>query len=151
MSDVFDLTIIGAGPTGLFAAFYAGLRGIKVKMIDSLEELGGQVTALYPEKYIFDVAGFPKIYGRDLVKNLVEQATQYKPTVCLGENVQSLKPGPDKSFNLMTQKGPHSTRAVLITIGIGAFNPKRIPAPGAERFERKGLAYFVPDISVYDK
>ena len=74
MADIFDLTIIGGGPTGLFAAYYAGFRTLKVKIIDSLEELGGQVTALYPEKNIYDVAGFPKIYGKDLVKNLVEQA-----------------------------------------------------------------------------
>ena len=151
MADVFDLTIIGGGPSGLYAAYYAGFRGLKVKIVDSLEELGGQVTALYPEKFIFDVAGFPKIYGRDLVKNLVEQAMQYKPTVCLGENVQSLKAQADKSYILTTQKGAHATKAVLITIGIGAFNPKRIPAPGTEKFEGKGLAYFVPDISVYDK
>src|SRR5689334_7398217 len=140
MSDeIFDLTIIGGGPSGLYAAYYAGFRGLKVKIIDSLEELGGQVTALYPEKLIFDVAGFPKIYGRDLVKNLVEQAMQYKPTVCLGENVQGLKARPDKAYDLTTQKGAHVSKAILITIGVGAFNPKRIPAPGVERFEGKGL------------
>src|SRR5882672_11339422 len=120
MSDVFDLTIIGAGPTGLYAAYYAGFRGLKVKVIDSLEELGGQVTALYPEKFIFDVAGFPKIYGRDLVKNLVEQAMQYKPTVCLGENVQEMKALPDKIYALTSQKASHASKAVLITIGVGA-------------------------------
>ncbi len=151
MSDVFDLTIIGAGPSGLYATYYSGFRGMKVKLIDSLEELGGQVTALYPEKYIFDVAGFPKIYGKDLVKNLVEQALQFKPTVCLGERVDGLKTLPDKTYELTTQKGSHVTRAVLITIGVGAFKPKRIPAPGTEAFEGKGLAYFVPDISRYDK
>jgi thioredoxin reductase len=151
MGDIFDLTIIGGGPSGLYAAYYAGFRGMKVKIIDSLEELGGQVTALYPEKFIFDVAGFPKIYGRDLVKNLVEQAMQFKPAICLGENVTSLKALPDKSYELKTQKASHLSKAVLITIGIGAFNPKRIPAPGIEKFEGKGLAYFVPDISVYDK
>src|SRR5258708_5803742 len=111
MNDMFDVTIIGGGPTGLFAAFYAGLRGIKVKIIDSLEELGGQVTALYPEKYIFDVAGFPKIYGKDLVKNLVEQATQYNPTVCLGENVQQMKPVPENAYELVTQKSSHWSKA----------------------------------------
>ena len=73
MQDDFDLIIVGAGPAGLYATYYAGFRGLKVKLIDSLEELGGQVTALYPEKLIFDVAGFPKIGGRDLVKNLVER------------------------------------------------------------------------------
>jgi thioredoxin reductase len=150
MSDLFDLTVIGAGPSGLYGTYYAGFRGLKVKLVDSLEELGGQVTALYPEKFIFDVAGFPKIYGRDLIKNLVEQAMQFKPTVGLAENVQQFKEEPDKSYQLVTQKGSHRTRAVLITTGIGAFNPKRIPVPGIERFEGKGLAYFVPDISAYD-
>src|SRR5687768_3965891 len=120
MSEVFDLTIIGAGPSGLYAAYYAGFRGLKVKIVDSLEDLGGQVTALYPEKFIYDVAGFPKIYGRDLVKNLVDQAKQYNPTICLGENVEDLKNRPDKSYELKTQKASHFTKAVLITIGIGA-------------------------------
>jgi len=148
MSDVFDLTIIGAGPAGLYASYYAGFRGLKVKLIDSLEELGGQITALYPEKFIFDVAGFPRIYGRDLVKNLVEQALQFHPTVCLGEKVEQIR-AIDKEFELVTPKGHHQTRAILITIGIGAFNPKRIPAPGANHFEGRGLAYFVPDVKRY--
>ncbi len=148
--QLFDLTIIGGGPTGLYAAYYAGFRGLKVKIIDSLEELGGQITALYPEKFIFDVAGFPKVYGKDLVKNLVEQTMQYNPTVCLGENVHGLKSRPDKSYELTTQKATHFSKAVLITIGIGAFNPKRIPVVGIERFEGKGLSYFVPNISEYD-
>src|ERR1700704_4702086 len=107
MCDLFDLTIIGAGPTGLYAAYYAGFRGLKVKLIDSLGDLGGQITALYPEKFIFDVAGFPKIYGRDLVKNLVEQGLQYKPAVCLGERVTMLKANSDKTYDLETQKGLH--------------------------------------------
>src|SRR5690242_5668541 len=131
MDDLLDLTIIGAGPTGLYAAYYAGFRSMKVKLIDSLEELGGQVTALYPEKFIFDVAGFPKIYGKDLVKNLVDQAMQYKPTVCLGEKVVMVKSLPDKTFELETQKSKHQSRAILVTLGVGAFNPKRIPAASA--------------------
>lgn len=151
MADLFDLTIIGGGPAGLYAAYYAGFRTLKVKILDSLEELGGQVTALYPEKQIFDIAGFPRVLGKDLVKNLVEQAMQYKPTICLGEKVVMLKTDPDKTFELLTQKGMHYSRSVLITVGVGAFNPKRIPAPGAEKLEGKGLAYFVPDISRYDK
>ena len=151
MADVFDLTIIGAGPAGLYAAYYSGFRSMKVKLIDSLDALGGQVAALYPEKMIFDVAGFPKILGSDLVKNLVEQATQYKPTVCLGEKVTGVKALPDKTYELTTTKGTHQSRVILVTIGIGAFNPKRIPAPGVEKYEGKGIAYFVPDISRYDK
>jgi ferredoxin/flavodoxin---NADP+ reductase len=151
MSIIFDLTIIGAGPSGLYAAYYAGFRGLKVKLIDSLEELGGQVTALYPEKFIFDVAGFPKVFGKDLVKNLIDQAKQFNPTICLGENVKSLKALPDKSYELQTQKDTHFSKAVLITTGVGAFNPKRIPVSGIEKFEGKGLAYFVPDVSIYDQ
>src|ERR1041384_7535716 len=87
---LFDVTIIGGGPVGLFAAFYAGLRQMSCKIIDSLEELGGQLTALYPEKYIYDVAGFPKIYARDLANNLVQQAMEYQPTISLGETVKTL-------------------------------------------------------------
>src|ERR1700674_5998629 len=121
MADLFDLTIIGGGPSGLFASYYAGFRSLKVKIIDSLEELGGQVTALYPEKDIFDVAGFPKVSGKDLVKGLVDQGLQYKPAVCLGEKVGMMTAKPDKTYELTTQKGPHLSRAVLVTIGIGAF------------------------------
>jgi thioredoxin reductase (NADPH) len=90
MSDeVYDLTIIGAGPSGLFATFYAGLRQMKTKIIDALEEPGGQVAVLYPEKYIFDVPGYSKILAKDHVKRLVEQAFQYSPTELLGERVTS--------------------------------------------------------------
>src|SRR3954466_13484501 len=88
--EVVDLAIIGGGPTGLFASFYAGLRQMSIKLIDSLEMLGGQLTTLYPEKYIYDVAGFPKVLAKDLSASLVEQALQYSPTVCLGEQVREL-------------------------------------------------------------
>src|SRR5580692_3426188 len=87
---IVDVAIIGAGPTGLFAAFYAGLRRMSVKLIDSLDMLGGQLTTLYPEKYIYDVAGFPKILAKDLSANLVTQTMQYQPAICLGEQVRTL-------------------------------------------------------------
>ena len=86
--DVYDITIIGGGPTGLFASFYAGLRQMRTKLIDALEELGGQVAVLYPEKYIYDVGGFPKVTGKDLVKGMVEQALKFNPTVVLGERIR---------------------------------------------------------------
>jgi thioredoxin reductase (NADPH) len=95
---IADVAIIGGGPTGLFAAFYAGLRGMSVLIIDSLEILGGQLTTLYPEKYIYDVAGFPKILAKDLARNLIEQARQYKPRVALGERVEQLTRGSSKNF-----------------------------------------------------
>ena len=89
--DIKDITIIGGGPTGLFAAFYAGMRGASCRIVDSLPELGGQLTALYPEKYIFDVGGFPKVLAKDLVKNLVAQANQFEPEVVLDEQVRDLE------------------------------------------------------------
>src|SRR5438105_6117077 len=125
---VVDLAIIGAGPTGLFAAFYAGLRQMTVKLIDSLEILGGQLTTLYPEKYIYDVAGFPKVLAKDLAAGLVEQAIQYRPTVCLGEQVQSLQHDEATGlFHLATAKAVHLARAVIVAGGVGAFQPKTLP------------------------
>src|SRR5213079_955631 len=91
MQDIKDITIIGAGPTGLFGAFYAGMRGASCRLIDNLDQVGGQLTALYPEKYIFDVAGFPKVLAKDLVKGMAEQAFQFKQPVHLGEKVMDLK------------------------------------------------------------
>ena len=91
MQDLKDITIIGAGPTGLFGAFYAGMRGASCRLIDNLDQVGGQLTALYPEKYIFDVAGFPKVLSKDLVKGLAEQALQFKASVHLGEKVTALR------------------------------------------------------------
>src|SRR6186997_1920971 len=85
-----DVAIVGAGPTGLFAAYYAGFRGLSVAVIDALPEPGGQVTAMYPEKLIFDVAGFPQIKGRDLVANLVAQAAPFNPTYILGVRAEKL-------------------------------------------------------------
>src|SRR5580704_17989078 len=93
-----DLAVIGGGPTGLFAAFYAGLRNMSIKIIDSLEALGGQLVCLYPEKFIYDVGGFPQIYAKDLAQNLIDQAMQYHPQICLGERVTQLQQGPDKTF-----------------------------------------------------
>src|SRR3970040_677142 len=89
-TTVYDLTIVGAGPTGLFSAFYAGLRGMKTKIVESLPEAGGQLTVLYPEKYIYDVPGFPKVLAKDLVPLLVEQCKLFEPTYVFEERVETL-------------------------------------------------------------
>lgn len=147
--EVFDLTIIGAGPSGLFATFYAGLRQMRTKVIDALEEPGGQVAVLYPEKYIFDVPGYPKILAKDLVKSLVEQAFQNNPTVVLGERVTSLRKA-NGVFELRTDKGTtHVSKAVLVAAGVGAFSPNRLEANGAAEYEGKGVYYFVKDKSAF--
>ncbi len=165
-SHVFDITIIGGGPVGLFAAFYAGMRQMTTKIIDSLEELGGQLTALYPEKYVFDVAGFPKIYARDLAKNLIEQAMEYRPTVSLGETARTLeilKGHGDFSkepaevqgviaqgatiYKLTSDRaggGEHSvhyTRTLVITAGAGAFAPRKLAIKDAAAWENRGVYY----------
>ena len=90
MTPDVDILIVGAGPVGLFGAYYAGARGLSVAVVDSLSQLGGQVTAMYPEKQIYDIAGLPAVSGRELVKGLVAQANQYDPTYLLGHEAQEL-------------------------------------------------------------
>lgn len=149
-NGIVDVAIIGAGPTGLFTAFYAGLRQMSVKLIDSLEMLGGQLTTLYPEKYIYDVAGFPRVLAKELSNGCVEQALQYKPAVCLGEQVQELNFDDSADvYTLVTSKGSHLARSIVICAGVGAFQAKTLGLPNAERFEGKGLHYFVREIAPF--
>ena len=143
--DIADVIIIGAGPSGLFGAFYGGLREMSVKIIDALEDAGGQLTALYPEKVIYDVPGFQKIQSIDLVKNLVDQAMMWKPALCLGERVQSIVKGPDGVFALTTGKAVHNGKTVVICAGVGAFQPKKLPNPELVQYEGHGLFYSVKE------
>src|SRR5688572_31956283 len=147
-SDLVDLAIVGAGPTGLFAAFYAGLRQMSVAIIDSLDVLGGQLVTLYPEKYIYDVAGFPRVLAKDLARNLVEQGTQYGPVIRLGEQVKDLLfDDRDRTFTITTSRGELRARAVLVAAGVGSFQPKLLPLPDSERFLGRGLQYGVKERS----
>ena len=145
----FDITIIGGGPTGLFTAFYAGMRGARVKIVESLPQLGGQLTALYPEKYIYDVAGFPKVKAQDLVHSLTEQMNQFTPTVCLEETAEKLEHLADDTWKLVTSKGEHFTKALIITAGNGAFQPRKLELEEAERFDQQNLHYFINDIEAF--
>lgn len=146
--DPVDVAIIGAGPTGLFAAFYAGLRQMSILLLDSLEILGGQLMTLYPEKYIYDVAGFPKVLSKDLSAGLVEQALQYNPTVRLGEQVRELVyDEPARMYTLNTPKGAYQARSIIIAGGVGAFQPKTLPLANAKQYEGHGLHYFVKELS----
>jgi thioredoxin reductase (NADPH) len=139
-----DVAIIGAGPTGLFAAYYAGFRGLSTAVIDALPEPGGQVTAMYPEKMIFDVAGFPVIRGRELVKNLVEQAGSANPSYFLGVQAQTLSTVDDRPVVTLSDGTQLHCGAVIITGGLGSFTARPLPAAG--EFGGSGLVYFVPHL-----
>jgi len=144
-SDAVDVLVIGGGPTGLFAAFYAGLRGASVSIVDSLEKPGGAVTAMYPEKYIYDVGGFPKVLGKELIANLVEQAGQFKPLLNFNQRCETLQHiADDNVFRLDTDKASHFGKTVIICAGVGAFAPKKLDLPNLAEFEDRGqIVYFV--------
>lgn len=145
MSDVRDMVIVGGGPVGLFAAFYAGFRGMRATVLEALPEVGGQLTVLYPSKYIYDVAGFPKIMAKDLVANLLEQARRYDQEIRTEEPAQELIRHEDGTFTVRTPKGEYPTKSVLITAGIGQFTPNTLDRPGVKEYEGKGVFYFVRD------
>lgn len=147
--EIVDITIIGGGPTGLFASFYAGMREMSVKIIDSLPQLGGQLIELYPDKYIYDVGGFPKILAKDFVANLVTQAHYAKPEILLGETALTATRDGDH-FILETDKGVHLTRTILLTAGIGAFRPRKIGLKEEVNFEEKTLHYGIKDLTIFE-
>ncbi|MFC0298981.1 NAD(P)/FAD-dependent oxidoreductase [Geobacillus jurassicus] len=146
---IYDVTIIGGGPTGMFAAFYGGLRQMKVKIIESLPQLGGQLAALYPEKYIYDVAGFPKVRAQELVNQLKAQMDMFSPTVCLNESVDTLEKQEDGTFKLVTNQQIHYSKTVIITAGNGAFQPRRLEIESASQYEGKNLHYFINDLEQF--
>lgn len=146
---MYDVTIIGGGPIGLFAAFYGGMRQMKVKIIESLPQLGGQLSALYPEKFIYDVAAYPKVKAQDLIDQLTEQAMQFNPSVVLNQTVENVVKLNNGHFQLITDKEVHDSKTILITAGIGAFEPRRIKLTNAQAYEGKNLHYFVKDINRY--
>ncbi len=138
-----DLLIIGAGPSGLYAAYYAGFRGWSTVVMDNLPEVGGQITALYPEKDIFDVAGFPAVRGRELVNDLVKQVEPFSPTYLLGHQAVGLETSVDGPVRVTSETGlVVEAKACVITGGIGSFSPR--PMPAAAGWEGRGLVYFVP-------
>ncbi len=146
MTHECDILIIGAGPAGLYAAYYAGFRGWSVVVMDALPEAGGQITAMYPEKDIFDVAGYPAVKGRVLVENLVASAAPFSPTYVLGEQAVSLDAPEEGPVTVTGSEGTViSAKAVIITGGIGSFTPRALPAD--DGWEGRGLVYFVPQLA----
>jgi thioredoxin reductase len=141
-----DILIIGAGPTGLYAAYYAGFRGWSVVVMDALPEAGGQITAMYPEKDIFDVAGYTAVKGRVLVENLVAAAEPYSPTYVLGEQAMTLEAAEGGPVTVTGSEGTTVlAKAVIVTGGIGSFTPRALPAD--DGWAGRGLVYFVPQLA----
>jgi ferredoxin/flavodoxin---NADP+ reductase len=150
--ELFDLIIVGAGPVGLFGVFYAGMRGMKTKIIEALPEEGGQLTALYPEKDIFDVAGFPVVGAKQLVDQCKQQADAANPgaVYAFNQRVDSLTRQEEGGFVLATHTGElHYAKAVILTAGIGAFEPNRLPGDPTRGFEQKGVFFTVTNLAQY--
>lgn len=146
--EIYDMTIIGGGPVGLFTAFYAGMRQASVKIIESLPELGGQLAALYPDKYVHDVAGFPKVKASDLVDGLMEQMSQFENDICLEEEVLEVTKE-DDIFTIKTSKQTHYSRTIIITAGNGAFKPRKMNLENEDKFEGKNLHYHIKDLNEF--
>src|SRR6478752_8483183 len=139
-----DVIIIGAGPVGLFAVFECGMVRLNCHVIDVLDDAGGQCTALYPEKPIYDIPGFPRIEAAELIVRLKAQAAAFKPVYHLGEQVQSLEPLTGGFWRVTTSRGTVlQAKAVIIAAGVGAFGPNRPPLPGIEAYEGKSVFYYV--------
>jgi thioredoxin reductase len=145
--QVVDITIIGGGPVGLAAAYYAGHRDASVRIIESLGQLGGQVAAVYPEKHVYDVAGHPKIQGQALVDLCVEQGLQFGADVHIGQEVKDLQrvgANGEEILVLTTDQGESlPTRSLIVTAGHGAFEPRKLEIDDIDSWEGKGLHYFV--------
>ena len=141
----YDITVVGGGPAGMFAGFYAGLRNAKTQIIESLSELGGQVAALYPEKTILDVGGYPQIKGRELVSRLEEQLKTVDTEVKLNTTVQNVRQVGDE-FEIETSTGKSMTKAIIIATGVGAFNPRKLAVDNSDEFEGKNLFYSVKNL-----
>jgi len=148
VNEIKDITIVGGGPTGIFALFYAGMRRATAQIVDALPELGGQLTALYPEKYIFDVAGFPKVLAKDLVRSLADQVKQFNQPIHLTQRVTGLEEE-DGHFVLVTETDRFPSKSLVIAAGIGAFSPRRLPQACAQPWYGRGIYDVVTDPEVF--
>ncbi len=147
---IYDITIIGGGPVGLWAAFYAGLRGMTVNIIESLSELGGQPAILYPEKKIYDIPAFPQTTGAELTENLLTQLKRFEDRVSihLKEEVQTFEKT-DGIFTITTSKGQHLSKAIVIACGNGAFAPRPLGVDNEEDYADNNLFYNVHSLDQF--
>lgn len=149
-NDIFDVTIIGGGPIGMFSAFYAGMRELKTKIIETLPTLGGQVEIIYPEKMVFDIGAFPFVKGGDLIAQLKQQMEPFDTEICLGENVLEIRKDEEENlFVLKTDKETHYSRTVLIATGQGSFEPRKLTFDYNKKYEDSNLHYYVNKLDTY--
>lgn len=145
-----DILIIGAGPTGLFTVFEAGLLKLKCHLIDALPQPGGQCAEIYPKKPIYDIPGFPEVLAGDLVNNLLDQIKPFEPGFTLGERSETIEKLEDGTFIVTTNKGTkHHAKVVAIAGGLGSFEPRKPPIPNLADFEENGVSYIIRDPEVY--
>ena len=145
-----DILIIGAGPTGLFAVFEAGLLQLKCHLIDALPQAGGQCAEIYPKEPIYDIPGFPEILAGDLVANLMEQIKPFQPGFTLGERAETIEPQEDGTFIVTTNEGTkHQAPVVAIAGGLGSFEPRKPMLENLEKFENKGVSYLIREPEMY--
>ncbi len=145
-----DILIIGAGPTGLFTVFEAGLLKLRCHLIDALPQVGGQCSEIYPKKPIFDIPAYPEILAGDLTDKLLEQIKQFEPGFTLGERAETIEKQEDESFIVTTNKGTkHQAKIVAIAGGLGSFEPRKPPIPNITGFEDKGVEYMIREPELY--
>ena len=147
-TPIYDMTVIGGGPVGMFAAFYAGLHSAKVLLLESLAELGGQPGNLYPAKILYDIGGYPNISGQKLVEQLETQVAHFKPTIQTATNVQTITKT-DEGFTLETTNGTYQSKSVIIATGGGAFTPRKLAVDYDPALDDKLVNYFVRDLNSF--
>jgi len=145
-----DILIIGAGPVGLFAVFEAGLLKLRCHLIDALPQVGGQLTEIYPKKPIYDIPGYPEVLAGDLVQNLMRQIAPFHPGFTLGDRAESIEKQQDGRWAVTTVRGVrHLAPVIFIAGGLGSFEPRKPPIEGIERYEDRGVEYFVRNPELY--
>ncbi|TDL32907.1 NAD(P)/FAD-dependent oxidoreductase [Jeotgalibacillus sp. S-D1] len=148
-NDLYDVTIIGGGPAGLYSAFYSGLRGMKTKILEYQPHLGGKVN-VYPEKMIWDAGGMPPVTGAKMAEQMIEQGLTFNPSVYLNEKVDSIKKDRDGNFEVAAASGTiHLSKTVIVAVGSGILNPQKLQIEGAERFEVSNLHYTVQSLNKF--
>ncbi|MFC7321611.1 NAD(P)/FAD-dependent oxidoreductase [Halobacillus campisalis] len=150
MSETFDVIVIGGGTTGLYTAFYCGMRDMKTKVIEYQPHLGGKVSFFYPEKKLYDVGGFPGVTGEDLVGNVEEQALSVQPAIVTGEKIESIEKLEDETFALTSTNGEkHYSKSIIVASGLGSFDMQPLQVKGSDAYEGKHIHYTIQQLNQY--